>query len=210
MILRTEAVGMFLMQRGHFLIEIPAWPEEFLTIWELRVVAEATLLLKGLSSRTKCWTFFHGFAHNSLVSRPFLTYKVSNRSSHHALYNGQRAVSPIQFLVWSTVRSNLGQTWSNLVKALRTLGNVSWTAFWGFFFWYSGPQSGQKRLGQTSVKLGQLRSNLVNLGQTWSDFGKCVTDLVLRLFGVMSPRRIRPTWFRLPRFACRYPRKSRG
>uniref|UniRef100_A0A2N9EHL9 Uncharacterized protein n=1 Tax=Fagus sylvatica TaxID=28930 RepID=A0A2N9EHL9_FAGSY len=28
--------------------------------------------------------------------------------------------------------------------------------------------------------------------QTWSDFGKCVPDPVLRLFGVMSPRRIRP------------------
>ena len=28
-------------------------------------------------------------------------------------------------------------------------------------FGYSGPQSGQKRFGQTSVKLGQLRSNLV-------------------------------------------------
>uniref|UniRef100_A0A2N9HGJ3 Aminotransferase-like plant mobile domain-containing protein n=1 Tax=Fagus sylvatica TaxID=28930 RepID=A0A2N9HGJ3_FAGSY len=74
----------------------------------------------------------------------------------------------------------------------------------------AGPQSGQKRLGQTSVKLGQLWSNLVNLGQTWSDFGKCVPDPVLRLFGVMSPRRIKPTWFGLPRFACRHPRKSRG
>jgi hypothetical protein len=53
MILRTEAVGMFLMPRGHFLIEILARPEELLTIRKLRVVAEATLLLKGLSLRTK-------------------------------------------------------------------------------------------------------------------------------------------------------------
>uniref|UniRef100_A0A2N9EJJ0 Aminotransferase-like plant mobile domain-containing protein n=1 Tax=Fagus sylvatica TaxID=28930 RepID=A0A2N9EJJ0_FAGSY len=37
---------------------------------------------------------------------------------------------------------------------------------------YSGLQSGQKRLGQTSVKLGQLRSNLVKLGQTWSTLVK--------------------------------------
>jgi hypothetical protein len=44
---------MFLMPRGHFLIKIPARPEELLTIRELRAVAEATLLLKGLSSRTK-------------------------------------------------------------------------------------------------------------------------------------------------------------
>ena len=53
MILRTKAVGMFLMPMGHFLIEIPARPEELLTIRELRVVAEVNLLLKGLNSRTK-------------------------------------------------------------------------------------------------------------------------------------------------------------
>uniref|UniRef100_A0A2N9F3G0 RNase H type-1 domain-containing protein n=1 Tax=Fagus sylvatica TaxID=28930 RepID=A0A2N9F3G0_FAGSY len=72
-----------------------------------------------------------GFDHNSLVSRPFLARKVSNRSSHHVLQNGQGAVSSIQLygLVngpvkpWSNL-VNLGQTWSNLVKALQTLGNV--------------------------------------------------------------------------------------
>ena len=44
---------MFLMPMGHFLIEIPARPEELLTIRELRVVAEVNLLLKGLGSQTK-------------------------------------------------------------------------------------------------------------------------------------------------------------
>jgi hypothetical protein len=44
---------MFLMPRGHFLIEIPARPEELLTIRKLHVVAEVTLLLKGLSLWTK-------------------------------------------------------------------------------------------------------------------------------------------------------------
>jgi hypothetical protein len=53
MILRTEAVGMFLMPRGHLLIEIPACPEEFLTIRKLCVVAEVNLLPKDLGSRTK-------------------------------------------------------------------------------------------------------------------------------------------------------------
>jgi hypothetical protein len=76
--------------------------------------------------------FFHGFAHNSLVSRPFLTRKVSDRSSQCAPRIGQGVVSSIQLLVWSMVRSNLGQPWSNLVKTLRTLGNGSWTAFRGF------------------------------------------------------------------------------
>ena len=50
---RIEVVEMFLMPGGHFLIEIPARPEELLTIRELRVVAEVNLLLKGLSSQTK-------------------------------------------------------------------------------------------------------------------------------------------------------------
>ena len=44
---------MFHMSRGHFLIEIPACPEELLTIRGLHVVAEVTLLLKGFNSQTK-------------------------------------------------------------------------------------------------------------------------------------------------------------
>jgi hypothetical protein len=44
---------MFLMPRGHLLTEIPAWPEELLTIRKLRVVAEVNLLPKGLGSWTK-------------------------------------------------------------------------------------------------------------------------------------------------------------
>ena len=44
---------MFLMPRGRFLIEIPAWPEELLAIRELRVVAETIFLPVGFSSQTK-------------------------------------------------------------------------------------------------------------------------------------------------------------
>uniref|UniRef100_A0A2N9FNL3 Uncharacterized protein n=1 Tax=Fagus sylvatica TaxID=28930 RepID=A0A2N9FNL3_FAGSY len=50
-----------------------------------------------------------------------------------------------------------------------------------------GPQSGQKRLGRTSVKLGQPRSNLVKVGQTSSNSGKCASNSILRLFDVASP-----------------------
>uniref|UniRef100_A0A2N9FKQ1 Uncharacterized protein n=1 Tax=Fagus sylvatica TaxID=28930 RepID=A0A2N9FKQ1_FAGSY len=49
-----------------------------------------------------------GFDHNSLVSRPFLARKVSNRSSHHVLQNGQGAVSSIQLSVWSNGPSSWG------------------------------------------------------------------------------------------------------
>jgi hypothetical protein len=44
---------MFLMPRGHLLIEIPAQPEELLTIRKLHVVAGVTLLHKDLGLQTK-------------------------------------------------------------------------------------------------------------------------------------------------------------
>ena len=216
-----------------------------MTIRKLRVVAKATFLLKCLSYRTKllrvgenlrantasqivcfvnntyqnlvkCWTVFHGFAYNSLISRPFSTRRVSNRSSHHALHNGQGVVSSIQLLVWSTVRSNLGQTRSTLVE----LGQI-WSKLSELWEMYPGPcfegffgMVDPSRVRNGSIKprsaLGQPWSNLVNLGKTWSDFGKCALDPVLRLFVMAGLRRIRPAWFGLPRFEYRHPRKSRG
>uniref|UniRef100_A0A2N9FC89 Uncharacterized protein n=1 Tax=Fagus sylvatica TaxID=28930 RepID=A0A2N9FC89_FAGSY len=107
-----------------------------------------------------------------------------------------------------------GQTWSTLVKLGRIFsklpGNVSRTAFQGF----SGivdPSRVRKQLRSNPW------SNLVNPGQTWSTldkFGQTLGNVsrtfFLGVFDVASPRRIRPTWFGLPRFACRHPRKSRG
>jgi hypothetical protein len=71
------------------------------------------------------------------------------------LVNGP--VKPRSNLVNLRVKLGLGQSSPNSGKCipdhvLRVFG-------------YSGPQSGQKRLGQTSVKLGQL-------SQTWSTLGK--------------------------------------
>ncbi len=153
--------------------------------------------------------FFHSFDHNSLVSRPFLAHKAPNRSFHRALQNGQGVVSSIQLLVWSTVRSNLGQTWSTLVKLgrIRLKPSKLWEMcpephFEGFWAWWTlvGLETARSNFGQTSV----------NLGKTWSDFGKCAPDPVLRLFDVAGLRQIRPARFGLPHFACRHPRKSRG
>uniref|UniRef100_A0A2N9I546 Integrase catalytic domain-containing protein n=1 Tax=Fagus sylvatica TaxID=28930 RepID=A0A2N9I546_FAGSY len=96
-----------------------------------------------------------GFDHNSLVSRPFSARKVSNRSSHYVLQNGQGVVSSIQLSVWSTVqakwdpsragnglvkpRSNpvdLSQTWSTLVKLGQTLGKcVPDLSSWEYLMW---------------------------------------------------------------------------
>ena len=132
--------------------------------------------------------FFHSFDHNSLVSRPFLACKLPNRSSHHVLQNGHGAVGSIQLLVWSTVRSNLGQTWSTLVKLGRIWSKSSklWEMcpephFEGFWAWWTlvGLETAQSNLGQPLVKLCQPQSNLVNPSQTWSNFGKCVPDLLL-------------------------------
>ena len=83
----------------------------------------------NIASQISVRPFFHGFAHNSLVSRPFLTRKVLNRRSQRSPRIGQGVVSSIQLLVRSTVWSNLGQIWSTLVKALQTLENVSRTTF---------------------------------------------------------------------------------
>uniref|UniRef100_A0A2N9HV43 Uncharacterized protein n=1 Tax=Fagus sylvatica TaxID=28930 RepID=A0A2N9HV43_FAGSY len=195
---------------GSFPIRIPARPGKILAIREFLVVHECVffptcpgladqLVASQEDSARKCGNvggkipelsakpYFVGlfsracFDHNFLVSRPFLARKVSNRSSHHVLQNGQGAVSLIQLSVWSTIRSNLGQTWSNLVKVLQILGNVSRTTFRGFLIMV-GPYSGWKRPSQTwsnPVKLGQTESNLVNPSQIWSNLGKCVLDLLL-------------------------------
>uniref|UniRef100_A0A2N9IQ48 Uncharacterized protein n=1 Tax=Fagus sylvatica TaxID=28930 RepID=A0A2N9IQ48_FAGSY len=169
MILRTEAVGMFLMPRV------------------LTITSSFLVRFRPVKYRIEALIMFFGMV--------------------------KEAVSSIQLSVWSTVRSNLGQTWSTLVefwsKLLRNSGKCIPDHILRVSG-HSGPRSGQKRSGQTLVKLGQPWSNLVNLGKTWSDFGKCAPDHVLRLFDVAGLRQIRPAWFGLPRFACRHPRKSRG
>jgi hypothetical protein len=121
-----------------------------------------------------------------------------------------------QFLVWSMVRSNLGQTWSTLVKLGRTWSKLSKLLemyprlhFKGLWAWWVlvGLETGWSNLGQTLVNSSQAWSTLVKLGQT---SGNVSRTFLLGVFEVMSPRRNRPAWFGLPRFACRHPRKSRG
>uniref|UniRef100_A0A2N9HGW8 Uncharacterized protein n=1 Tax=Fagus sylvatica TaxID=28930 RepID=A0A2N9HGW8_FAGSY len=156
------------------------FPKELLTIRKLRVVAEVNLLPKGLGS----------FDHNFLVSRPFWARKVSNRSSHYVLQNGQgsgqfdSAFGLVNRSGQTLVK--LGQPWSNLVKTLQTLGNVSRTAFRGFL-----GQMDPSRAGNGSVKprsnFGQPWSNLVNPGQT---LGNVSRTFSLGVFDVARLRRI--------------------
>jgi hypothetical protein len=84
-------------------------------------------------------------------------------------------VSSIQFLVWSTVRSNLGQTWSTLVKLGRTWSKLSkllevypglhFKGFWARWV-LVGLEMAWSNLGQTLVNSSQTWSTLVKLGQT--------------------------------------------
>uniref|UniRef100_A0A2N9IBN8 Uncharacterized protein n=1 Tax=Fagus sylvatica TaxID=28930 RepID=A0A2N9IBN8_FAGSY len=151
-----------------------------------------------------------GFDHNFLVSRPFWARKVSNRSSHYVLQNGPGAVSSIQFSVWSTVRSNLGQTWSTLVEFGQHSPNsgkcIPEPRFEGFWARW------------TPVGLGTARSNLgqtsVNPGQTWSTLVKpwemCPGPSSLGVFDATRLRWIIRAGSGSPRHACRHSRKSCG
>uniref|UniRef100_A0A2N9HH04 Uncharacterized protein n=1 Tax=Fagus sylvatica TaxID=28930 RepID=A0A2N9HH04_FAGSY len=129
MILRTEAVGMFLMPRGGGQFD-PAFG-----------------LVNGPSNLGQTWSNFEKCIPDQVL-RVFW---------HSGPQSGQKQLGQTSV--------NLGQTWSKL--------SGLWEMYPGSRFEgsrYIGPLSGSKRLGQTSVKL-------VNLGKTWSDFGKCVPDL---------------------------------
>uniref|UniRef100_A0A2N9E3X7 Aminotransferase-like plant mobile domain-containing protein n=1 Tax=Fagus sylvatica TaxID=28930 RepID=A0A2N9E3X7_FAGSY len=145
----------------------------YLLFQRYRPCTEASLGSQDMILRTggrRNVPYAKGFDHNSLVSRPFSTRKVRNRSSHDVLQNGQgggqfdSAFGLVNGPVkpWSNL-VNLGQTWSNLVKALQTLGNVSRTTFRGFL-----GTVGPSRVGNGSVK---PRSTLVELGQTLVKLG---------------------------------------
>ena len=166
-----------------------------------------------LPNLAKCWTDFHGFAHNSLVSCPFLTCKVRNRSFGYPPYIGQRVVSSILFLVWSTAWSNLGQTWSTLVKLGQSSPNsgkcipdhiLRASGHSGVLV---GLETARSNLGQTSVNLGQTWSTLVKLGQT---LGNVSRTFFRGAFDVARLRRVMLARPGLSRFTCRHPRKSRG
>ena len=91
----------------------------------------------------------------------------------------------------------LGQIWSKLSKLWEMYPGPR---FEGFSAWWTLVGSGTARSNPWST-LSQPWSNLVNFGQTWSDFGKHALDLVLRLFVVADLRQVRLAWFELSRFA---------
>uniref|UniRef100_A0A2N9GVT9 Uncharacterized protein n=1 Tax=Fagus sylvatica TaxID=28930 RepID=A0A2N9GVT9_FAGSY len=172
MILRTEAVGMFLMPR------VLATTLSFLV--RFRPVKYGIEALDILYTLVKGW---------------------SVRSS---FWSGQRSG---QTLV------KLGQPWSNLVelgsklsKLLEMYPGLHFKGFWARWV-LVGLETARSNLGQTLVNSSQTWSTLVKLGQT---LGNVSRTFFLGVFEAMSPRRNRPTWFGLPRFACRHPEKIPG
>uniref|UniRef100_A0A2N9G516 Aminotransferase-like plant mobile domain-containing protein n=1 Tax=Fagus sylvatica TaxID=28930 RepID=A0A2N9G516_FAGSY len=194
-------------------LALPTFLTELLTIRKLHVVAEVNLLPKGLGSSDQVAAVLATTLSFLVRFRP-VKYGIEALDILYTI--GQGVVSSIQFLVWS-IRSNLGhlvnlgQTWSNLVKALQTLGRcipdyISRVSGHGGTL--VGLETARSNLGQTSVNPSQTWSTLVKLGQT---LGNVSRTFFLGVFDAASPRRIRPAWFGLSSFcACRHPRKSRG
>uniref|UniRef100_A0A2N9G6Y7 Uncharacterized protein n=1 Tax=Fagus sylvatica TaxID=28930 RepID=A0A2N9G6Y7_FAGSY len=90
---------------------------------------------------------------------------------------------------WELVRSNLGQPQEIPVKPS-----------WGKL---GATPVGSETAGQLLGKC--VRTPFSNLVMTSSELGRILGNVFqtpLRLFGVMSPRRNRPTWFGLPRFGA--------
>uniref|UniRef100_A0A2N9I3R9 Uncharacterized protein n=1 Tax=Fagus sylvatica TaxID=28930 RepID=A0A2N9I3R9_FAGSY len=208
--------GVFGPFEGSFPIRIPADPDKFLAIREFHVVHGCVLFPMCPGSqinllrvrKTLCASAATSALHRGELG--FARYDLANRGRRNVPYaKGGGQFDPVFGLVngpvkpWSNL-VNLGQTWSDLVKALQTLGNVSRTSFQGFL-----GKADPSRAGNSSVKPRSnfKRSTLVKLGQT---LGNVSRTFFLGVFDAESPRRIRPAWFGLSRFARRHLEKIPG
>uniref|UniRef100_A0A2N9EHD3 Uncharacterized protein n=1 Tax=Fagus sylvatica TaxID=28930 RepID=A0A2N9EHD3_FAGSY len=149
--LRTERYGpanrgrrsVFGPSEGIFPVRIPARPGKVLAIREFHTVHECVLF-------STC----PGLRINLLGELGFARYDLANRGRWN-----------VPYAKGSFSDRDSGLTGGALDDPRVARGGQSDPAF-GMVngpVKPRGPRSGQKRLGQTSVKLGQLRSNLVNL-----------------------------------------------
>uniref|UniRef100_A0A2N9H976 Uncharacterized protein n=1 Tax=Fagus sylvatica TaxID=28930 RepID=A0A2N9H976_FAGSY len=164
--------GVFGPFEGSFPIRIPADPDKFLAIREFHVVhgcvlfpmcpgsqinllrVRKTLCASAATSVGKFRKFQHSLispcTEASLGSRDMILANGGRRNVPYAKGGGQ--FDPVFGLVNSPVKPwsnlvNLGQTWSDLVKALQTLGSVPRTSFQGFL-----GKADPSRAGNSSVK----------------------------------------------------------
>uniref|UniRef100_A0A2N9GWY5 Aminotransferase-like plant mobile domain-containing protein n=1 Tax=Fagus sylvatica TaxID=28930 RepID=A0A2N9GWY5_FAGSY len=143
----------YLLFNGTGLAQRRAW--ELLTIRKLHVVAEVNLLPKESWLADQVAAVLAIILSFLVRFRP-VKYGIEALDILYTLVTGGQ-FEPVFGLVNGPVKpwslGQLGQTWSNLVKALQTLGNVSRTSFQGFL-----GTVGPSRVGNGSVK---PRSNFV-------------------------------------------------
>uniref|UniRef100_A0A2N9GK92 Aminotransferase-like plant mobile domain-containing protein n=1 Tax=Fagus sylvatica TaxID=28930 RepID=A0A2N9GK92_FAGSY len=238
--------GVFGPFEGSFPIGIPAGPDKFLAIREFHVVhgcvffpmcpgSQINLLRVRKTLCASVATSVGKFPELSakpyfvgLFSRAWPCTEASLGSQDMILRTEavgmflmpRGVVSSIQFLVWSMVRSNLGQTWSTLVKLGRTWSKLSkllemypglhFKGFWARWV-LVGLETARSNLGQTSVNPSQTWSTLVKLGQSQTWLGNVSRTFFLGVFDVASPRR-QIGWFGsgCPRFAHADTRENPG
>uniref|UniRef100_A0A2N9HA06 Uncharacterized protein n=1 Tax=Fagus sylvatica TaxID=28930 RepID=A0A2N9HA06_FAGSY len=151
--------GVFGPFEGSFPIRIPADPDKFLAIREFHVVHGCVLFPMCPGSqinllrvrKTLCASVATSALHRGELG--FARYDPANGGRRNVPYaKGGGQFDPVFGLVngpvkpWSNL-VNLGQTWSDLVKALQTLGNVPRTSFQGFL-----GKADPSRAGNSSVK----------------------------------------------------------
>uniref|UniRef100_A0A2N9I3E0 DUF7745 domain-containing protein n=1 Tax=Fagus sylvatica TaxID=28930 RepID=A0A2N9I3E0_FAGSY len=151
--------GVFGPFEGSFPIRIPADPDKFLAIREFHVVHGCVLFPMCPGSqinllrvrKTLCASAATSALHRGELG--FARYDPANGGRRNVPYaKGGGQFDPVFGLVNSPVKPwsnlvNLGQTWSDLVKALQTLGSVPRTSFQGFL-----GKADPSRAGNSSVK----------------------------------------------------------
>uniref|UniRef100_A0A2N9I5X3 Uncharacterized protein n=1 Tax=Fagus sylvatica TaxID=28930 RepID=A0A2N9I5X3_FAGSY len=201
--------GVFLVRwRTFFRSRIPARPGKFLAIREFHTVHECVLLsnVPGLADQLVASQEDSARKRGNVGGKSYEIFSTALfRRPVQALHRGELGFARYDLANrgrWNVpyAKGSFSDRDSGLTGgALDDPRVARWSGQFDPAF-----RSGQRFRSNLGQNLVNLRSNLVKA------LGNAPQTPFLRLFDVTSPRRIRPAWFGLPRFACRHPRKSRG